>query len=174
MRLIPLFALVTSALAADITWDTIIRLTTNSANQVTGYSGQHSVAVDGAGDVHVAWLDQRNVPYQVWYRRYDAGTSTWLAETALTARQANCFQPGMACDSAGNVHVAWHVGNWNPLGVGIWAKCYNAGTHHWRADTLIDSTTASYPQQYPSVACIPGTGDAAVAWYGSPDTGVYY
>ena len=155
-----------------MTWDTIIRLTTNPASQVTGYSGQHSVAVYGAGNVHVAWQDWRNVPYQIWYRRYDAGTSTWQAETALTNRTANCFQPSLACDSAGNVHLAWHIGS--SSGTGIWAKRYNATTHHWRADTLIDSTTTSYPQQYPSVACVPGTGDVAVAWYGSPDTGMYY
>jgi hypothetical protein len=174
MGLILLFVFAAATFAADVAWDTIIRLTTNPSSQVTGYSGQRSVAVDGAGDVHVAWLDQRNVPYQVWYRRFDAGTGTWLAETTLTTQQANCSQSGMACDSAGNVHIAWHVGNWNPLGVGIWAKRYNATTHHWRADTLVDSTSTSNPQLYPSVTCAPGTGDAAVAWYGSPDTGMYY
>ena len=171
--LILLSALATGG-AAEVTWDTIIRLTTNPASQVTGYSGQRSVAVDGAGDVHVAWQDQRNVPYQTWYRRYDAATSTWQAETVLTNQKANCYPPSIACDSAGNVHLAWHVGDWNSLGVGIWAKRYNSGTHHWRADTLIDSTTTSYPQQYPSVACVPSTGDVAVAWYGSPDTGMNY
>ena len=167
--LILLCALATVALAADVAWDTITRLTTNPASQVTGYSGQHSVAVDAAGGVHVAWQDQRNVPYQIWYRRYDAGTSTWQAETVLTNRLANCFQPSIACDSAGDVHLAWHIGS--SQGTGIWAKRYNAATHHWRADTLIDSTTTSYPQQYPSVACVPGSGDVEVAWYGTPDAG---
>lgn len=170
--LILLFAFATAAFAADVTWDTVIRLTTNPSSQATGYSSQHSIAVDAAGDVHVAWLDQRNVPYQIWYRRYDAGTSTWLAETTLTTRSANCSRAGIACDSAGDVHLAWHIGS--SSGTGIWAKRYNATTHHWRADTLIDSTTTSYPQQYPSVACVPGTGDVAVAWYGSPDTGMFY
>jgi len=171
--LIVLFVLSTATFAADVTWDTIVRLTSNSASQITGYTGQHSVAVDASGDVHVAWLDQRTVPYQIWYRRYDAGTSTWLAETTLTTQQANCSRPGITCDSAGNVYLAWDVGTWNPLGVGVWSKRYNATTHHWRADTLIDSTSTSQPQQYPSAACIRGTGDVEVAWYGSPDTGMY-
>jgi hypothetical protein len=170
--LILLSAIVTAAFAVDVTWDSIIHLTTNPSSQVAGFSGQRSVAVDGAGNVHVAWLDQRNVPYQIWYRRYDAGTSTWLDETTLTTRSANCFQPSIACDSAGNVHLAWHIGS--SSGTGIWAKRYNASTHHWRADTLIDSASTSYPQQYPSVACVPGAGDVAVAWYGSPDSGMYY
>ncbi|HTW92802.1 MAG TPA: hypothetical protein VMH22_14010 [bacterium] len=168
-----LFCAFATAHAATVTWDTITRLTANSANQVTGRSGQHGLAVDASGDVHVVWLDQRTVPYQVWYRRYDAGTSTWLAETTLTTQQANCSQPGMACDSAGNIHVAWQVMNWNPLGVGTWAKRYNVSTHHWRVDTLIDSTGTSQPQQYPSVACVPGTGDLEVALYKLPDTGMY-
>jgi len=157
--------------AVEVTWDSIIRLTTNPSSQVTGYSSQHSIAVDAAGDVHVVWLDQRNVPYQIWYRRYDAGTGTWQTETTLTTRQANCFRPGVACDSAGNVHLVWHIESFQ--GTGVWAKRYNAATHHWRADTLIDSTGTSQPQQYPSVACVPGTGDVVVAWYGSPDTGMY-
>ncbi len=157
--------------AADVSWDTIIRLTTNSASQITGHSGQRSVAVDASGDVHIAWLDQRSVPYQVWYRRYDAGAGIWQAETTLTARQANCFQPSIACDSAGDVHLVWHIESF--LGTGVWAKRYNAATRHWRADTLIDSTTTSQPQQYPSVACVSGTGDAEVAWHGMPDAGLY-
>jgi len=169
--LIALFAFSTVVLAAEVTWDTITRLTTNPASQVTGYSGQHSLAFDAVGNVHVVWLDQRNVPYQVWYRRFDAGSQTWLAETTLTTRSANCFRPGIACDSAGNVHLAWHVESFQ--GTGIWAKRYNAATHHWRADTLIDSTSTSQPQQCPSVACVTGAGDVAVAWYGSPDTGMY-
>lgn len=167
-----LLSVLASAGAVEVTWDTIIRLTTNPSSQVTGYTGQRGVAVDGAGNVHVAWQDQRSpMPYKVWYRRYDAGTSAWLAETVLTNQQANCFPPSIACDSAGNVHLAWHIGS--SSGTGIWAKRYNAATHYWRADTLIDSTTTSYPQQYPSVACVPGTGDIAVAWYGSPDTGMF-
>jgi len=169
-----LLSALAAANAADVAWDGVIRLTTNPASQVTGYSSQHGVAVDGAGNVHVAWLDQDTVPYQLRYRQYNAGTHVWLEETTLTTQQANCFRPGIACDSAGNLHLAWHVGNWNPLGVGIWAKRYNAGTHRWRLDTLIDSTSATNPQLYPSVACVPGTGDVAVAWYGSPDTGMSY
>jgi len=169
--LIALFVISTAAFAADVTWDTVARLTTNSASQVTGYSGQHSLAVDAAGNVHVAWLDQRTVPYRVWHRWYDSDTRTWQAETALTTRQANCFRPGIACDSAGDVHLVWHIESF--LGTGIWAKRYNAATRYWRADTLIDSTTTSQPQQYPSVACVPSTGDVDVAWYGSPDTGMY-
>ncbi len=167
--LLLLFVLAAAAFAADVTWDTIIRLTTSSAGQITGSGGQHSVAVDAGGNVHVAWLGQDTVPYQVFYRRYDTGTRTWQPETMLTSRRANCFQPGVGCDSAGDVHVLWHVGTWPDCG--IWAKRYNAATHHWRADTLIDSTTTSQPQYYPSVMSVPGTGDVAVAWSGAPDTG---
>jgi len=166
-----LLALFAAAHGADVTWDTIIRLTTNSASQYTGYGGQHSIAVDAGGNVHVAWLDQRDVPYQVWYRRYDAGARTWLPETMLTSQSVRCYRPGIACDSAGNVHLVWHMEYWSCCG--IWYKRYDAAAHHWRPDTLIDSTTTSLMQFHPSVACVPGTGDVAVAWYGSPDTGMY-
>jgi len=58
-----LFCALASASAAEVTWDTIIRLTTNPSSQVTGYTGQRSIAVDGAGDVHVVWQEQRDVLY---------------------------------------------------------------------------------------------------------------
>jgi hypothetical protein len=156
----------------DVVWDTIVRLTTDSANQYTGYSGQHSVAADAAGNVHVAWLDRRTVPYRIWYRRFDAGTGTWEAETMLTNRPANCFRPGIACDSAGNVSVVWHFESWQ--GPGIWYKRYDAALQRWKADTLIDSVSTSQPQQYPSVACVSGSGDVDVTWYGLPDTGMNF
>ena len=161
--------LAAAAIGEDVAWDSIVRLTTDPANQVTGYSGQHSIAVDAAGNVHVAWLDQRTVPYRIWYRRFDAGTRAWLAETTLTNQPANCFRPGIACDSAGNVSVVWHFESWQ--GPGIWYKRYDAALQRWKADTLIDSTTTSQLQQYPSVVCVPGSGDVDVAWYGTPDTG---
>lgn len=167
--LILLSALAAAAFAADVTWDTIIRLTTNPASQYTGHGGQHSVAVDAGGNVHVAWLDQDTVPYQLRYRPYDAGARTWLPETMLTSRSVRCYQPGVACDSAGNVHLVWHMENWPCCGV--WYKRYDAALHRWKADTLIDTTITSQLQQYPSVACVPGSGDVEVAWYGTPDTG---
>jgi hypothetical protein len=160
-----------SAGAAEVNWDSIIRLTTNPSSQVTGYTGQHSVVADGEGSVYVAWLDQRDVPYQVWGRCYDADTRAWQAETALSNRPANCFRPGIACDSAGSVHLAWHMESY--LGPGIWYKRFNATTGLWKTDTLIDTTTTLQPQSYPSVTCLPGAGDVAVAWYGMPDTGMY-
>jgi hypothetical protein len=155
--------------AAEVTWDSILRLTTDPASQVTGFSGQHAVAVDGSGNVHVAWLDQRTVPYEVWYRRFDAGARVWMPETMLANRPANCFKPGIACDSTGNVHVAWHLENWQ--GPGIWYKRYDATARRWKPDTLLDTTTTVRPQQYPSAACVPGTGNLALAWYGLSDTG---
>ena len=169
MCLIPLLA--ARAFAAEVTWDSIIRLTTNPSSQVTGYTGQHSVVADGEGSVYVTWLDQRDVPYQVWGRCYDADTLVWQAETALSNRPANCFRPGVACDSAGSVHLAWHMESY--LGPGIWYKRFDATTGSWKPDTLIDTTTTLQPQSYPSVACVPGSGDVAVAWYGMPDTGMY-
>jgi len=166
-----LLTALTPAGAVEVRWDTIFRLTSDPANQLTGYSGQRCVAVDGEGSVYVAWLDQRDVPYQVWGRCYDADTRTWQAETALSNRPANCFRPGIACDRAGSVHLAWHMESY--LGPGIWYKRFDAATGSWKPDTLIDTTTTAQSQSYPSIVCVPGSGDVDVAWYGLPDTGMY-
>jgi hypothetical protein len=160
-----------AALAAAVEWDSIVPLTTNGANQTVGYAGQRSVAADGLGNLHVVWLDNRTVPYQVWYRKYDHAAGVWLPETTLSTRSANCFAPTVACDVDGNVHVAWHIEF--ATQAGIWYKRYSAASHRWQSDTLL--VPAPYPGilYSPSIACRPGTRVVHLAWCGNAESLMY-
>jgi hypothetical protein len=159
-----------AAARAEVVWDSTFRLTTNSANQITGYSSQHSIAVDDSGNVHVAWLDPRTVPSQIWYRKYDRAGGAWLAETQLSNRSSACQRPAICCDWAGNVHVAWHMENYPCYG--IYYKRFDAGAHLWRPDTLLDSGTSTIQRFFPSIAR--GSGAVHLAYYGTADSGFSY
>lgn len=161
------------ALAAgfETTWDTILPLTTNAQNQTLGYGYQRSIACDPQGNVHVVWLDQRSVPYQLWYRRFDRSAGLWRPETVLTNRSANCQAPAIAADGQGNLHVLWHL---EAYPYGIWYKRFEAGASAWHPDSLFETATAQQVKYFPSVACRPGSREVHVVWYGSPDTGGSY
>lgn len=166
-----LLALVAVATGQPVRWDSIVQLTTNPAMQTLGSGGQRSIAVDGSGNLHVVWLDNRSVPYQVWYRRYDNSTRTWLAETVLSARTANCFAPAVACDGENGVHVVWHVEAGNQPG--IWYKRYNAAARRWQADTLLVPAPSPGILLAPAICCQPGTRVVHLAWHGNVDTLLY-
>ncbi|MEO0086306.1 MAG: T9SS type A sorting domain-containing protein [candidate division WOR-3 bacterium] len=167
----PLLLLASLAAGFEATWDTILQLTTNPQNQSLSYGYQRSIACDPHGNVHVCWLDQRSVPYQLWYRRFDRAAGVWRPETVLTNRSANCQPPAVAADGQGNLHVFWHL-EANPYG--IWYKRFDAGTSIWRPDSLFENATAQLTKYYPSVSCRPGSREVHVVWYGSPDTGGSY
>lgn len=159
-----------AAQALPIEWDSITRLTTDTCQQLLGHAYQRSIGTDPQGNVHVAWLDSRRVPAQVWYRRFDAGSRQWLPETALTARPVACQRPTLACDASGDVHIAWHSAS-SP-DYGIWYKRLDAAAGRWRAETLLVPGSAARVRQYPAVACRPGGRGVHVAWYGTPDSGL--
>ena len=156
------------AVALPATWDSVMPLTINTANQIVGFGGQRSMAADLQGNLHVVWLDARTVPSQVWYRQYDNATHTWLPETMLVSLPSNCFTPTICCDGAGGRHVAWHVED--GTGAGIWYKRFSSTAHHWMAETLLVPAELPDLQLYPALACEPGSRILHLAWFANTDT----
>ncbi|HYU06520.1 MAG TPA: hypothetical protein VEM77_05020 [Thermoplasmata archaeon] len=81
------------------------------------------IAARSAGDVRVAWMDNRTGAYNVWYRSSADGGSTWSAEIQVSAfrsgyayvtRQGFAFPYGdyitLALDPNGSVQLAWGEG----------------------------------------------------------------
>ena len=86
-----------------------------------------SVAAGAAGDIRIAWMDQRNEPHwNVYYRRSTNGGSSWSDETVLSTYVAGysyLFTDGfrfpfgdyfdMDIDSQSHTQTAWAEGyNW--------------------------------------------------------------
>ncbi|MEO0079647.1 MAG: T9SS type A sorting domain-containing protein [candidate division WOR-3 bacterium] len=153
-------------------WDSIFQLTFDPASQVLAYGFQRAITSDPLGNLHVAWLDQRTVPYQIWYRKFDRRAGMWLPETMLTSRPVNCFPPSVAGDGQGNVHLAWHMES-RPC-LGLWYKRYDAALGRWRPDTLLDTTGASRLLRLPAVAARSGAAEVHIVWFGYSDTGNVY
>lgn len=159
---------VARAAFGTVIWDSIIRLTSNPSHQHLGYSGQRSLAVDRSGNIWVFWLDQRTIPYQLWYRRYEAASRIWLPEEQLTYQPVNCYPAAAAADCQDNIHLVWHMEAWPCRG--IWYKRYDAGRRIWLPETLFHPLAAERNGRYPVIAALPGTARVAAVWAGLTDT----
>jgi serine protease len=83
-------------------WSEDIRLTTDSAR-----SGCPAIAVDSYNNVHIAWNDDRDGNYEIYYTKVDNTGKTLVDDTRLTSDSAYSNLPTIAVDSYNNVHIAW-------------------------------------------------------------------
>jgi Secretion system C-terminal sorting domain/BNR repeat-like domain len=91
-----------------LNWETDFRLTNN-----TGYSEAPSITVSGS-NVHVAWQDNRDGNFEVYYKRSTDGGTTWGPDTRLTNAPGNSLRT-FSTVSGTAVHVVWmdeRDGNW--------------------------------------------------------------
>src|SRR5262249_4839085 len=72
-----------------------------------------AVAVDGKGDVHVAWSQQVGGDWEIFTRRYTPGArgapGQWSAVRRLTRAPGADFHVVAATDAAGRVWLAWQA-----------------------------------------------------------------
>jgi hypothetical protein len=85
---------------AGATWEAETRLCDNPG------SCQYPVLAATGSNVHVAWYDDRDGNYQIYYRRSVDGGETWEPEFQLSQTLSNATNPALAL-SGGGVHVVW-------------------------------------------------------------------
>jgi Neuraminidase (sialidase) len=146
---------------AGATWDSVIRLTNDSAD----YAWQPSVAAAGA-TVHIAWYDGRNgpaSPAEIYYKRSTDGGATWGSDVRLT-NSAPASEWVSIAAAGQRVHVAWSDARDGGV-YEIYYKCSTDGGVTWPSSphgdtrlTLPDSQ-ASY---FPSIAA--AGADVHVVW----------
>ncbi len=94
-----------------------------SADGTSAFHVFPGIAAGAAGDVRVAWMDNRTGAYNLWYRSSSDGGRTWSAETKVSefrsrysyvTRQGFAFPYGdyitIDLDLKGKVHLAWGEG----------------------------------------------------------------
>ena len=157
------------------TWDSVTRLTNDSAD----YAWQPAVAAAGA-NVHVAWYDGRNgpaSPAEVYYKRSTDGGVTWGSDVRLT-NSAPASEWVSVAAAGDRVHVVWsdtRVGGTYE----IYYKCSTDNGATWPVspggDTRLTSPD-SEPSYFPSIAA--ADANVHVVWCdgrdGTSGDEVYY
>jgi len=124
------------------------------STESTGNSFFPSLAVDLAGNVHIAWHDATDYggcgsDYDIFYKRYEVGVGWTATEVVSTESTADSRYPCLAVDFGGNVHVAWK--DWTDyagcgadadvlLGVGRTLTCSTRGMRLGWAGQLLRSS----------------------------------
>ena len=136
--------------------------------QVSSGSGHQyypSVAVDSQDNVHVVWTGKgwgSNPNYNnIQYRKRTS--SGWQAQEAVTDKDSTQYNPAIAIDSQGNVHVVWYGGGWgsNPNYYNIqYRKRTSAG---WQAQ---EALTDKDDKQYDPAIAIDSQDNVHIVWEG--------
>ena len=123
-------------------WTTTEIVSTES----TADSYSPSLAVDTAGNVHIAWYDYSNydgsgTDSDIFYKRWDTSSSSWTTtEVVSTESTGNSLITSLAVDSNGNIHIAWRDGtDYASCGTDsdIFYKRWDASTSTWTTTELV-------------------------------------
>ncbi len=85
--------------------DVKVNIDENSADQI-----RPSLAVDSAGNVYVAWMDNRNGDWDIYAQKWDTnGNSMWSADLRVNSDvgSANQENPKIVVDDEDNFYVVW-------------------------------------------------------------------
>jgi hypothetical protein len=68
-----------------------------------------SIAAAGNGSLHIAWCDDRNSNYDIFYSNSTDGGNTFSSEQKINDDiiSEDQFRPSIAVDDAGNIFIAW-------------------------------------------------------------------
>ena len=155
-------------------WNTISStwaMTEVVSTESTGNSYFPTIAVDGAGSVHVAWQDLTNyggsgTDYDIFYKRWNATSSTWTTtEVVSTESTAHSMDSTIAVDVAGNVHVTWEdLTNYGGSGTDydIFYKRWNFISSTWTTTEVV--STESTSNSFSSTIAVDVAGNVHVAW----------
>jgi BNR repeat-like domain len=65
------------------------------------------VAVDSSGHLHVAWVDETPLNFEVFYKRSEDGGDNWTAGQRLTWTSGSSYNPAIVFGSSGSPHMFW-------------------------------------------------------------------
>ena len=170
--------------ATSSTWTTTEVVSTESTDR----SESPTIAVDGVGNIHVAWQDWTNysgsgTDYDIFYKRWNTTSSTWTTSEVISTESTGfSLYPTITTDDAGNVHVAWHDStNYDGAGTGldIFYKYRDITSQIWTTTEVV-STVSTETSQHPTIA-VDGAGNVHMAWLDNTiysdsgaDTDIFY
>ncbi len=118
------------------------------------------VDVDASNNVSVVWHCNGDGDYDAYYRRWDAASSTWLAQTKLSSNTDLDGFPRVVVGTDASVHVTWHVDRTGNTNDDIQYMKYTAGV--WSGITRVDTGTSR--SFNPSIA-LNSSNQPTIAWH---------
>ncbi len=149
------------------TWATNKRLTWTS-----GSSGYPAIAIDLAGDLHVVFHDDTSGSGELYHRKSTDGGATWATSRRLTWTEGDSWNPAIAIDSLGGLHVVWEEEFTTPFEEIAYKKSTDGGAT-WTTSRRL--TWAEGGSWNPAVT-VDSSGILQVVWSDetSGNTEVYY
>ena len=125
-------------------------------NNDDGYATQFSPAavVDAAGNLLVAWVDNRNGNHDIYLQRLDPqGNALWAEDLRIHDDTGPAEQgaPALAIDKAGLIVVAWHDNRAGNYDVYL-QRLDGNGARQWATDRRVNQDNSLAPQTYPVVS----------------------
>ena len=72
-----------------------------------GYSGLPALAVDGSGNIDVAWCDDTQGNFEIYFIRSTDDGASWSEAVNISNNSGFSLYPAIAVDGAGNINVVW-------------------------------------------------------------------
>lgn len=153
-------------------WQTLVNDTRLTSSGATN-DYYPSLGVDGLGNIHIAWTDERNGNWEIYYTKLDNDGNTLVEDTRLTSEINESLYPSLALDYLGNVHIAW-----NDFRDGNWEVYYTQLNNN--GNTIVDDKRLTYTIKatwypMPSIA-VDGLNNVHISWHswGVENCELYY
>jgi hypothetical protein len=134
-----------------------------SPNRITwtqGNSEYPAMAIDSTGYLHVAWVDETPLNYEIYYKKSEDGGDNWTASQRLTYTSGSSYSPAIVVGSGGGLHVFWD--DKTPGEYEIYSKKSEDGGDGWLA--LHRLTWTAEASNGPAVR-VDSLGHMHMVWY---------
>jgi len=124
-----------------------------------------TITVDSSGNIYIAWQDNRNGHYDIYYAMSSDGGATWSDPNIKVNNEvgtANQRAPSIAVNSTGAIFVVWEDFRWGDYDV-YFAVSEDMGTTWSNPNLRVNDDTGSTDQRAPGLAAGPD-GSAYIAW----------
>jgi BNR repeat-like domain len=136
------------------TWTESKRLTLTS-----GLSWFPVIAVTSSGKLHVAWSDDTPGHYEIYHKKSEDGGANWSASRRLTWTADPSYDPFIAADSMGNIHVVWEKGT-----VGNYDIFYKKSTDGGATWTTTQNLVSNWADSHEPAIAVDTSDNLHMVW----------
>ena len=118
-----------------------------------------TIAMDGGGNIVIAWWDDRNGNADVYFQRFNSSGTSQGVNTKVNNDTTSAGQvfPTIAVDGVGNFVIAWM--DWSD----IYFQRFNSDGVPQGVNTKVNDDVVSADQNFPTIA-MDGTGNFVITW----------